>query len=310
MIKPNFFIVGKPKCGTTTLHNLLGQHPEIFMSPEKEPHHFHRDYLEAAMKRRRGYKNLAYREREDYLALFAGSEEKEVVGEASVGYLYSKFAAQVIAKFNPQAKILMCFREPVNFLYSYHNHLCRSANENEPNFRKALDLEEARKQGTQIPSMTTFPDNLFYSEHVKYREQARRFFDVFPDAQIKVVIYEDFKADNLAVYRDILEFLGVDPEFTPQIEDINPTQTLRFPRIVFFLTYFGQKSPYAVARWMPAVVLRPIRFVLRKIFRREGALPELDDELRRELMARFKPEVEKLGEFLGIDLCRKWGYDR
>ncbi len=309
MTAPNFFIVGKPKCGTTALHNLLDQHPEIFMSREKEPHHFHRDYLEAALERRRGYKNLAYRERDDYLSLFEGSDGAKVVGESSVGYLYSKTAAREIAKFNPEAKILMCFREPVDFLYSYHNHFYRSANENEPDFLRALELEEIRKQGMHIPSTVTYPENLFYSEHVKYRDQAQRFFDVFPDAQIKVVIFEDFKAHNSAVYRDILEFLAVDAGFRPNFENINPTQTLRFPRFVFFLNYFGEKSPYAVARWMPASVLRPIRFVLRKLFKREGPLPDLDDGVRAELMARFRSEVEKLEEFLGIDLCRKWGYD-
>jgi hypothetical protein len=309
MIKPNFFIVGKPKSGTTSLHYMLDQHPDIYMSPVKEPHHFHRDYIEEAEKRNSGYLGLPYKDRKDYLKLFEGAESEKIVGESSTGYLYSKRAAQEIAKFNPDAKILMVFREPVDFIHSLHSQFLRSGNENERDFRKALLLEESRKRGENIPPRTSFSKNLFYSEQGKYCEQVERFFRNFRKSQIKVSIYEDFRADNLSIYREILESLGINPDFKPKLMEANPNKKMRFLKLATWLVYHGDKKDGAIGQWAPNWFLKRVRPVLSGLFFKKIRREQLDPELRRELSVKFRSEVVVLSEIIGIDLVKKWGYE-
>jgi hypothetical protein len=306
---PNFFIVGKPKAGTTALHHLLAQHPDIFMSSFKEPHHFHLEHVQAGIDRNRGMSGLAYKDRDKYLELFEGATDEKIVGESSTGYLYSKSAAREIAKFNPDAKILMVLREPVDFMHSFHSQLLRSANENEPDFRTALKLEESRKKGKNIPFTATYPDNLFYIDQARYTDQVKRFFDAFDSKNVKVVIYEDLRADNLRVYREILEFLDVDPNFQPQFRDVNKTRRVRFPKVAGWVVFLADKRKYPVQKWMPGWLLKPVRGFMRRIFYTTGPRVELDPELRQQLARELKPDVLELSELLGIDLAEKWSYN-
>ena len=309
MIKPNFFIVGKPKSGTTALHLMLEQHPDIYMSPVKEPHYFARDHVEAAEKRHRGYRGLPYKDLESYLALFEGAAEEKIVGEASTDYLYSRCAAQEIAKFNPEAKILMILREPVDFMYSFHGQLLRSGNENEGDFGTALKLEEPRKRGQKIPASTSNPGILLYAEQAKYCEQVERFIAAFGSARVKIVIYDDFRDDNLAVCRDVFRFLGVDPEFEPVISEVNPSRAVRAPKLANWLIYHGERKAGSIKQRAPRWLVAPVAWLMKRlIFSRRASAP-LDPALKHELKAKFKPEVARLSEIVGVDLVAKWGYD-
>jgi hypothetical protein len=252
---------------------------------------------------------LAYKDRDKYLELFEGATDEKIVGESSTGYLYSKSAAREIAKFNPDAKILMVLREPVDFMHSFHSQLLRSANENEPDFRTALKLEESRKKGKNIPFTATYPDNLFYIDQARYADQVKRFFDAFDSKNVKVVIYEDLRADNLRVYREILEFLDVDPNFQPQFRDVNKTRRVRFPKVAGWVVFLADKRKYPVQKWMPGWLLKPIRGFMRRIFYTTGPRVELDPELRQQLARELKPDVLELSELLGIDLAEKWSYN-
>ena len=252
---------------------------------------------------------LAYKDRDKYLELFEGATDEKIVGESSTGYLYSKSAAREIAKFNPYAKILMVLREPVDFMHSFHSQLLRSANENEPDFRTALKLEESRKKGKNIPFTATYPDNLFYIDQARYTDQVKRFFDAFDSKNVKVVIYEDLRADNLRVYREILEFLDVDPNFQPQFRDVNKTRRVRFPKVAGWVVFLADKRKYPVQKWMPGWLLKPVRGFMRRIFYTTGPRVELDPELRQQLARELKPDVLELSELLGIDLAEKWSYN-
>ncbi|NLF38083.1 sulfotransferase, partial [bacterium] len=101
---PDFFIVGAPKSGTTALHAYLGRHPSIFVPARKEPHFFGSDIVSPAF----------VRDRDAYLSLFAGATTEARVGEASIWYLYSKRAAREIKEFNPDARIIIMLRNPVD----------------------------------------------------------------------------------------------------------------------------------------------------------------------------------------------------
>ena len=139
-MKPNFFIVGAPKCGTSALYEYLGAHPEIFMSPYKEPHFFGSDL----QQRWRPTKS-------QYFSCFAKARDEKRVGEASVHYLYSKCAAAEIKEFCPEARIIIMLRDPVEMLYSLHSQSIFSGNEVINDFEEALEAEADRKLGRRIP---------------------------------------------------------------------------------------------------------------------------------------------------------------
>ena len=141
MNKPSFFIVGAPKCGTTSLCKYLEQHPDIFIPSIKELYYFCTD---STGKKRANTL-------EEYLSFFEGGKGK-LCGEGSVWYLFSKEAASEIYKFNPEAKIIIMLREPVSLMYSLHSmHLANGSNEDILDFKLALEAEEDRKQGKRIP---------------------------------------------------------------------------------------------------------------------------------------------------------------
>jgi len=308
MNKPNFFIVGKPKSGTTALHLMLEQHPDIYMSAVKEPHHFARDHVEAAERRNRGYRGMPYKDRENYLKLFEGAGTQKVVGEASTDYLYSRVAAQEIAKFNPDARILMILREPVDFMYSFHGQLLRSGNENEGNFAKALLLEEQRKRGEKIPSATSNPAMLLYSDQAQYCEQVERFLSAFDNSRVKIVIYDDFRDANLAVCREVFRFLEIDPDFEPVSQKVNPSRDVRAPRLANWLIYHGERKAGNIKQLAPKWLIRPIASVMSRLIFSERPPAPLDPDFRSALKARFKPEVVRLSSIVGVDLVKKWSY--
>ena len=142
MQKPNFFIVGLPKSGTTALHDFLNQHPQIFMSKVKEPHFFCTDFHRESDAFHDSQLFFHFRDEETYLKLFSDLTTEKVIGESSTGYLYSKEAAKQIHDFNPEAKILIVLREPTSFLYSVHSQVLNinAETEEEKKLRRGVKL--------------------------------------------------------------------------------------------------------------------------------------------------------------------------
>lgn len=289
MRKPNFFIVGAPKCGTTAMNDYLAKHPDIFIPEIKEVHFFGRD-LEITKG--------ALRDEAAYLELFDGVNEP-VAGEASVWYLYSRTAAKEIHAFNPDAKIIVMLRNPPDMLYSQHSQFLYNGNEDIEDFREALAAEPERKAGRRIPASAHLVDGLFYSETVKYAEQLGRYFDTFGRENVHVILYDDFRADLGGTYRGVLKFLGVREDFTPEFAVINPNKRARSK----FLRDFVQEPPESIKRLSRVFFPRSLRQRVMKGLDRANiryeARQPLDPELRRELEHRFAPEVEKLEALLG-----------
>jgi hypothetical protein len=320
---PDFFIVGHPKCGTTALHEMLRQHPQIHM-PLKEPRFFAQELR--SRFRRLGPETLPLTP-EQYMALFDGASPGQLLGEASPQYLRSQAVAGRIARVDPDARIIAVLREPASFLRSFHLQALHNLNETETDFAKALALEPARREGRKIPLYSQSPQALMYSEHVRYVEQLRRFHEAFPAEQVLVLIYDDFRRDNSAVLRQVLRFLGVDD--TVAIEPVTTSRlpAVRRPRLYALTRALGiVKQKARRGRW--AAVARGAgadrrvggptagpftgpRRALSLAWRRVLFAPQapVDQALMAELRVRFKGEVEALSEYLGRDLVREWGYD-
>jgi len=294
---------------------MLLSHPQIHM-PVKEPRYFAPDrrtrYWRPASSRRKHPTTL-----EGYRALFTHAREDQRVGEATPTYLRSTLAAANIAAVKPDARIIAILREPAGLLRSVHLQALRNYDETQKDFRKALALEDSRREGRNVPRLSQFPQVLMYSELVRYTEQLRRYHAVFAPEQVLVLIYDDFRADNEGTVRQVLRFIDVDDTLpVPEVE----LESLRTPRYVLLdqamralsmarrtgpgsrlAGGLRERTPHAIGENEKLASLwRSIRYT---------DTPPPDEQLMLELRRRFKGEVEAVSEYLGRDLVSLWGYD-
>ncbi len=292
MVKPNFFIVGAPKCGTTALYRYLSAHPDIFMPGRKEPHFFGSDLEHVP---------IDARSLDEYLALFAPAGDKKRVGEASVWYLVSQTAAQEIAAFNPEARIIIMLREPVDMLHSLYHHLLYSGSETEPTFEAALAAEPDRRAGRRLPPSRRRRQSLYYREIAAYTAQVERYFDAFGRDAVHVILFDDLKRDAAGMYRDVLAFLEVDPDFRVDFKRVNESRRIRSWRLhVAYSLAFRRSMDYLRGPALHA--MRKGTGILRSLNTAHAPRPPLDPELRQRLRREFEPEVMRLGDLLGRDL--------
>ena len=240
-----------------------------------------------------------------------------MAGEASPQYLRSHAAPPAIADMQPDARIIALFREPASFLRSFHLQMVSSHVESERDFRSAMALEDARREGKRIPRRSHLPQSLLYSDHVQYAEQLRRFHAVFPPEQVLVLIYEDFRRDNEATLRQVLRFLDVDETHPIDQVETRPLKEVRSLRLhqMRRALRVAARNPAAAGplpRAVNALARRQLRSgVLSAAFRRATySTPRPpDEEFMLELRRRFRPQVAALSDYLGRDLARLWGYD-
>jgi hypothetical protein len=290
-IRPNFFIVGAPRCGTTALYAYLEQHPDVYMPYHKEPVYFGSDLG----KRPRSF------DREAYLDLFKRGIGRKRRGEATVWYLYSRTAPEEIRAFSPDARIIIMLRNPVDMIYSLHSHQLFTADEDIEDFEEALAAESDRRAGRRIPATTTRPEGLLYRDCGRYASHVRRWLTEFGPDTVKVIIFDDFSADPAAIYRETLEFLGIDSTFQPEFNVVNRNKGVRSQRL---LALTSSPRFYAATRWLPGPLFHAFRRGLKRLNTRHRSRPPMDADLRRELTAEFAPDVEELGRILGRDLSR------
>jgi hypothetical protein len=304
---PNFFIVGHPKCGTTALHAMLDQHPDVYMCKDKEPKFFCKDYMAASQKIHGHSHFYKYQDLSDYLRLFSDVKNEKIIGESSVQYLSSHVAAKEIYDFNPQSKILILLREPVSFMFSLQRECYRRARDDVEDFEAALALEQERRQGKSIPPHCHSPLQLYYKERTRYAEQVSRYLDVFGPDNVKVIIYEDFKEDNLKYYQNTLAFLGIDTTFHPQIVKKQMGGDPKFPRLnKIIIPFFLKHNLFDV---LPDQLRSFLKAVYKKIFWYNKNSDTLSPQLRQKLKKQCLPEVKKVSALLQMDLLTKWKYE-
>ncbi|MBA2556652.1 MAG: hypothetical protein H0V12_04785, partial [Chloroflexi bacterium] len=147
--RPDFFIPGAPKSGTSSMYEYLRQHPEIYLPSLKEPRHFCPD--QDSGSDRDGL--FFVRDRDEYLALYAGVRGEKRIGDASVQYLYSRVAAERIREFNPDARFIVMLRNPVHMAYSLHGQRLAGGGEDIEDFGEALEAEADRREGRRLPKV-------------------------------------------------------------------------------------------------------------------------------------------------------------
>ena len=307
---PNFFVVGAPKAGTTSLYHYLAQHPEIFMSPIKEPCHFsseirpenfsdemragvaadfqeQRKYLQGPMTDQRfGGVGMDW---SDYVKLFRSVKSGSIIGEASVRYLWSKTAAENIHAKIPDAKIVMVLRDPVSRAFSAYLEVFM-AGKLQYSFREYVEAclrYENRKISFWWPML----------EEGLYYESVKRYLGRFPEENVRIFLYDDYRAEPASVMAEIFRFLRVDSRFTPDMSQRhNEPRMSRFNSIGRLLKKRGALS--RAAKLVPSKLKRP----LRKLAVRRHDTVVMTPSDREFLLSYYRDDIEKLQQLLNRDL--------
>jgi len=212
MTMPNFLIVGSAKSGTTALHTYLNQHPNIFMSPDKETNFFtfEGQRLNFQGPGDQAINSFSITKLADYQECFAGAQDEQAIGEACPLYLYDPNTPARIKAHLPQVKLIAILRNPVDRAYANYLHLVRDGREPCDDFQTALGLEATRRQ----QDWEWFWD---YTAIGLYGCQLARYFQHFGRTQVRIFLYEDLNNNPQQLLHSIFEFLEVDPAFEPDI---------------------------------------------------------------------------------------------
>lgn len=293
---PNLFIVGAPRTGTTSLYNYLGGHPDIYMPPFKEPHFFARVELGGSATTPFFKSLMAFRNEQDYLQLFDRAGTKPVVGEASAHYLFDQLAPLRIHEKVPDAKIIMCLRDPVQRAYSHHSLATQVGIERKP-FYEALVEDYARP--TKVVGQARL-----YVESGLYYEQVKRYLGVFGFDRVHIYLYEDFASDTVGVVRDVCEFLEL-PFYDGRFFDPRKTyNTSGPPRYAIIRMLWASQSLRSLYRIL--IERRARRFLKearRTLFHSSKApKPAMDQRARDFLHTLYAGDIVKLQDLIGRDL--------
>ncbi len=281
MRKPDFFLVGAAKAGTTSLFQYLTQHPRIFIPPIKEPHYFSEYYDSGAP---------VLPTIDDYLRLFDGCPDEALAGDASTSYLYSVDAAQRILNLQPAARIMAVLRNPVDRAYSLYWFNRRDLVEN-LGFEQALAAETER-----ISENRHF--RFHYVTSGMYADQLQKYFDAFGRDAVRVYLFEDLRADGQALCRDIFSFLGVPTDLPLNTGDrFNPSGEPRSRLLSRVLTHQFPRLRSLFPGTAKLVKHRLMRYNVQ-------SAPPMISSTRAALIETFRPDVERLEELIGRDLGR------
>lgn len=201
---PNFLIIGAGKSGTTSVDNYLKQHPNIYISPVKEPNFF--GYELNSAKDFEGspqlnHYNSSVTNIEEYLKLFENASPKQIKGETSNTYMYHKNAPNRIKYYMPDVKLIAILRQPAERLYSRYLHLARENKLPTQNFEDCLDKNSIWWERNDLVKEG------FYGQYLA------KYFELFDESQIKVFLFEELKGNPEKLHKEIFQFLGVEDEF-------------------------------------------------------------------------------------------------
>jgi hypothetical protein len=294
---PTFLVIGAPKAGTTSLAAYLEQHPEVFVSPIKEPEFFtlqdriDRPFTGPGVER---FAGTFVGSRAEYERLFADAQPSGQRGELSTAYLYSERAPSRIAELLPECKLIAILREPVARAWSHWKMNVRLGFEDLP-FEEAIRCEDERAQRNWMPRAQ-------YTKVGFYSDGLARYYDRFPRDQFLVLLYEDYVEQPERFMRRIFEFLGVDPTFRPDMsERLNAGEVVRSKRIDAALRSTRSPVKRLAMRTIPSPVRRRLGGTIRSANQRVLQL-DLGAVFRlREFYAEDRPKVEQL---TGLDLER------
>lgn len=282
-LKPQFFIVGAAKSGTTSLASYLGQHPDIFMPPPyAEPAFFADDTGDESLDK--------------YLCNFISSSQESVAGEKSVAYLFDTKSAERISAFFNAAKIIIVLREHVDMAYSFYWHNRREGLEPLVSFQLALDVEDTRFSDPDFRrKVLGYHANFFYRRRATYMPQLARFYNVFPPTQIKLLTFDQLSRHPVETTQELYRWLGVDSTWIPNIRPENRGGTMRWQWLQD--AYMQRPLVRQLTRMVTPYRLRRRIYAMN---RTSGGVPPLQPDLRAAVAPLFDSDRTALMRSFGI----------
>lgn len=275
MRRPNLFILGAARCGTSAMFEFLGAHPEIHPSRVKEPRYFDPT---------RNTRSL-----DEYLALFTAATDERWLVEATPTYISTPGAPQRIREFSAHARAIVLVRDPVDQMRSIHA------------FRVFLQREESADLRTELSLLKEG-----YWRNVRSGKNLSRVLGAFPREAVHVIVYDDFRADVGLAYRQTLDFLEIDPSFVPRFRIVNPTSTPRSRTLQAMLWRDGGPLRAVARAVLPDRMRKKAFHFAASLNRRPEAVPPIDPGLAAELWRELEPDVELLSRLLDRDLVALW----
>jgi hypothetical protein len=287
--KPNFFIIGAPKCGTTSWSSWLAEHPQICFSSLKEPCFFNTDN-----------RNPFRATLSQYEWLFRGAiEEHHGVGEASVQYLFSRDAVANIERYTTnRAKYIVCLRNPVDMAHALHAEHLFNGTEQIENFHRAWSLSDLRLRGQFMSRWYVYdPALLAYKNVCSLGEQIGRLYAQVPKERVHLVLLDDVIANPRETYLSVLAFLGVADDGRTRFPAENQSRRARLPWLTHLPRFFMQiKAKYGITwNFRVGEAIYQVNTIGRP-------RPSLSPELRAELQDYFREDILLLANLLERDL--------
>jgi len=290
--KPNLFIVGAAKSGTTSLYRYISKHPEIFFCNLKEPRYFSSKYKKFPHNGPGDYvaDNFTIKEESKYLDLFKSVNNKKIIGEASVDYLYYYNTAYDIKKFSPNAKIIVILRNPIDRAFSAYVHLKGAGRENLP-FEEALKQEKNRMSHN-------YEFIWFYKGVGKYYQQLKTYLEVFGEENVLIILFDELNKDVKSVIKKMMFFLNIDPGII--IDDHIKYNFSGIPRNkIIDLILKNRKLQHMSKKVFPAQIVRRIGY---KIAEKNLKKPIIAEKTRFELIKYFTEDIIMLQNLVSRDL--------
>ena len=297
--KPNTFIIGAPKCGTSALAEYLAGHPNVFFSDPKEPQYWCSDHT--ALR-----KHLRRESLDDYLRLFrdAHADQHRVIAEGSTRYLSSSTAIPRILEFDPAAKFIVMLRNPVELVHALHMEHALRYDEDITCFEEAWRAQTERAAGKRLPSRCREPLFLQYGRTGRIGEQVQRAMEFIPAPQLQVFIFDDFRADAKSVYESTLGFLDLPPDGRNEFPVVNGARKHRIrwiARLVLDPPKPVEKVVDFTRRYLRKRRYRPVEWLKTQLVQNAERVP-MRPEFEAELKEYFAPDVNLVSSLLNRDL--------
>ncbi|WP_052158297.1 sulfotransferase family protein [Lacinutrix jangbogonensis] len=281
-MKLHFLNVGAAKCGTTTIHNILIQHPQICIPLEKDFHFFDNDINYA-----KGLKS--------YESFFNPNHDKVISGEISATYLYSEQALKrIVENFGTDIKILLILRNPALRCFSEYLHQKRHGK------IEGFNINEYFKKNKQIDKNMPFYDVLI--GRGLYFHHMRKFIDAFGKSNIKISFLENLKENPESVAKDILEFLQVNPNESLNVNLVSNSKIIVKNKKFHKLFYSEKRNVLrnVLRIIVPSFKIREgIRVFFKTLNKKNDNFETISQELKTYLLSTlYKEDIEKLEIFM------------
>lgn len=296
-MKPNLFLVGAAKSGTTALATFLAEHPRIFMAHVKEPSWWSDDY-------RRGQAAARLDVQADYDALYAPADpaDYDYALDASTTYLISRTAIPRIAAYQPEGRFIVSLRDPVAMAQAFHMEVLFNTVEDVEDFETAWRLQEERAQGRSLPPRCPEPKRLQYREICAVGAQLERLRAVVPEERLLVLFQDDMTRDPAGQWPRIFDFLGIEAHDFDPTRRVGAAHFQRFPKLARFYQQPPDWIAPAVRGGKRLLAKTGATGMAKKALSRSGQRAALSPEFERELREAFDPEVQTLERLTGRDL--------